>query len=64
MSDEIIEELHRIKYELACEVNYDVHVLCQQMREQQVVSRERIIDRSTKSASSAMSPSKLEEVHS
>ena len=33
MSDEIIRELWRIKDELAREANYDVHTLCQKLRE-------------------------------
>ena len=55
MSDEIIQELWRIKDELARESQYDVHVLCQKLREQQAASRERVVDRSAESASSAVS---------
>ena len=47
MKDEIIEELWQIKDELAREAKYDVHVLCQRLREQQADSRERVVDRST-----------------
>ena len=39
MKDEIIEELWRIKDELAREANYDIHVLCQKLRERQAGSR-------------------------
>jgi hypothetical protein len=46
MKDEIIEELWRIKDELAREANYDVHVLCEHLRQQQAASRERVVDRS------------------
>ena len=46
MSDEIIQELWRIKEELAREANYDVHVLCQKMREIQANSHVQVIDRS------------------
>jgi hypothetical protein len=55
MSDEIIRELWRIKDELAREAQYDVHVLCQKLREQQAASRERVVDRSAKPAPSAVS---------
>ena len=37
MTDEIIEELWKIKDELAREANYDVHVLCQKLREKRSV---------------------------
>jgi hypothetical protein len=47
MKDEIIQELWQIKDDLAREANYDVHVLCQRLREQQAVSHEQIVDRST-----------------
>lgn len=56
MSDEIIEELWRIKDELAREAKYDVHLLCQKLREQQATSHEQIVDRSVASTSSATSP--------
>jgi hypothetical protein len=46
MRDDIIDELWRIKDELANEANYDIHVLCQQLRERQTASREPIVDRS------------------
>ena len=46
MKDEIIEELWQIKDELARKANYDVHVLCRKLREQQAASRERVVDRS------------------
>lgn len=46
MKDEIIAELWRIKDELARESNYDVHVLCRNLREQQKNSGAEIIDRS------------------
>ncbi len=47
MKDEIIEELWQIKDELAREAECDIHVLCQKLREQQGVSRERVVDRSS-----------------
>ena len=50
MGDEIIRELFRIKDELAREAKYDVHVLCQKLREQQAASREQLVDRSVGSA--------------
>jgi hypothetical protein len=46
MRDEIIHELWQIKDELAREANYDVHVLCRKLREQQAASRELVVDRS------------------
>jgi hypothetical protein len=46
MKDEIIEELWRIKDELAREANYDIHVLCHQLRERQARSRAQVVDRS------------------
>jgi hypothetical protein len=53
MRDDIIQELWRIKDELAREAHYDVHLLCQQLRERQAASRERVVDRSAESAPSA-----------
>jgi hypothetical protein len=50
MKDEIITELWRIKDELAREANYDIHALCQKLREEENVSREKIVDRSDRSA--------------
>jgi hypothetical protein len=49
MKDEIIAELWQIKDELAREANYDVHVLCQKLREQETASCEQVVDRSTSS---------------
>jgi hypothetical protein len=46
MSDEIIQELWRIKDELAREANYDVHVLCRDLRDKQKSSIAKIVDRS------------------
>ena len=46
MKDEIIAELWQIKDELAREANYDVHVLCRELREKQTTSSAQIIDRS------------------
>ena len=46
MSDEIIQKLWRIKEELASEASYDVHVLCQKLRECQAASPAKIVDRS------------------
>ena len=46
MRDEIIQELWQIKDELAREANYDVHVLCRELREKQTTSTAQIIDRS------------------
>ncbi len=46
MKDDVIKELWQIKDELAREVNYDVHIQCQELREEQAASRERIVDRS------------------
>jgi hypothetical protein len=46
MSDEIIQELWRIKDELAREAQYDVHVLCQSLRDKQSTSKATIVDRS------------------
>jgi hypothetical protein len=46
MRDEIIQELWRIKDELAREANYDVHVLCQELRHRQISSHVRIVGRS------------------
>ncbi len=48
MSDEIIQELWRIKDELAREANYDVHVLCQKLRSTQENSKVKIVDRSVR----------------
>ena len=39
MKDEIIAELWQIKDQSAREADYNVHVLCQQLREQQAASR-------------------------
>ena len=46
MSDEIMRELWRIKDELAREANYDIHVLCRQLREKQSTAGGPIVDRS------------------
>ncbi len=46
MNDEIITELWRIKDELAREANYDVHVLCRELREKQRSSEAKVVDRS------------------
>ena len=46
MKDEIIQELWQIKDELAREANYDVHVLCRELRERQTVSDAQVVDRS------------------
>jgi hypothetical protein len=46
MKDEIMQELWRIKDELARQANYDVHVLCRQLRERQANSRAQVVDRS------------------
>ncbi len=46
MKDEIIQELWQIKDELAREANYDVNVLCRQLREHQAISRVQVVDRS------------------
>jgi len=46
MCDEIIQELWQIKDELAREANYDIHVLCRKLREQQATSHEQVVDRS------------------
>ncbi len=60
MRDEIIQELWQIKDELAREANYDVHVLCRKLREQQATSRERIVDRSAEFATSAATAERVE----
>jgi hypothetical protein len=46
MKDEIIQELWQIKDELVREANYDVHVLCQELREKEPTSLAQIVDRS------------------
>ncbi len=46
MKDEIIAELWQIKDELAREANYDVHVLCRELREGQTTSHAQVVDRS------------------
>ncbi len=44
MKDEIIEELWRIKDELAREANYDIHVLCRELeRERGLRTRKSLI---------------------
>ena len=48
MRDEIIEELWQVKDELAREANYDLHVLCQRLREKQARSPAQVVDRSTR----------------
>ena len=48
MRDEIIEELWQVKDELAREANYDVHVLCQRLRERQAHSSAQVVDRSAR----------------
>jgi hypothetical protein len=50
MGDEVIQELWRIKDELAREANYDVHVLCQQLREHQTTLHGQVVDRSAGAA--------------
>jgi hypothetical protein len=47
MADEIMQELWRIKDELAREANHDIHVLCRQLRERQAGSHAQVVDRST-----------------
>ena len=47
MSDEIIQELWRIKDELAREVNYNIHTLCRELQKKQSSSGALIVDRST-----------------
>ena len=46
MTDEILRELWQIKDELARETNYDVHLLCQKLREEHATSCGQIVDRS------------------
>ena len=46
MKDEIIAELWQIKDELARKANYDVHVLCRELREGQMHSSAHVVDRS------------------
>lgn len=46
MSDEIIEELWRIKDELGRAANYDVRVLTRELMEMQAASHEVLVDRS------------------
>jgi len=48
MKDEIIQELWRIKDQLAREAKYDIHVLCRELREKQKSSRAEIVDRSAR----------------
>jgi hypothetical protein len=55
MSDEILQELWRIKDELAREAQYDVHVMCQKLREQQAASPEQVVDRSAEHGTSVAS---------
>jgi hypothetical protein len=50
MKDEIIAELWQIKDELAREANYDVHVLCRELKEGQTTSRAQVVDRSAGTA--------------
>jgi hypothetical protein len=47
MVDEIIQELWRIRDELAREANYDVHTLCRKLRKNQASSPAKIVDRSS-----------------
>jgi hypothetical protein len=46
MSDEIIEELWRIKDELGRAANYNVQVLARELMEMQAASHEVLVDRS------------------
>ena len=52
MRDEIIQELWRIKDELARETKYDVHVLCRQLRKRQASAGTQIVDRSIRDTDS------------
>jgi hypothetical protein len=53
MKDEIMAELWQIKDELAREANYDVHLLCRELREIQASSPVQVVDRSTPYPSNA-----------
>jgi hypothetical protein len=46
MKDEIMQELWQVKDELARQANYDVHILCRQLRERQASSHVQVVDRS------------------
>jgi hypothetical protein len=46
MADEIMQELWRIKDEIARSVNYDVRELCRRLREEQGKSGAVMVDRS------------------
>jgi len=61
MKDEIIEELWRIKDELAREANYDIHVLCRQLRERQRSSHVQVVDRSARPTGSDVVERQAEE---
>ena len=54
MKDEIIAELWQIKDELAREANYDVHVLCRELRKGQTTSLAQVVDRSAGAASTRL----------
>lgn len=46
MRDEVIEELWRIKDDLARRANYDVQTLCRELQKKQQKSIAQIVDRS------------------
>jgi hypothetical protein len=45
MKDEVLERLWEIKDELAREANYDVQLLCRELKKRQTASRSQIVDR-------------------
>lgn len=48
MSDEIIEEMWRIKDEIGHAANYDVRLLSRELMEMQAASHEVLVDRSVR----------------
>lgn len=46
MKDEVLEKLWLVKDALAHEVNYDVQVLCLELKKRQTASKAQIVDRS------------------
>ena len=53
MKDEIIQEIWRIKDELAREADYDVATLCRQLMDLQRSSHRKFVDRSKRVAPTA-----------
>ena len=43
--DPIVEEVHRIRDEHARKFNYDLHAICEDFREQQLLSGRKVVSR-------------------